>query len=246
MIQDLVVDEKEAPFLCLPLLNQNNVIGLFFVQYLKGSRKAKGKLNKNNVLEEAIAKQLSLSISNIKLRNLLESQAVHDPLTGLLNRRYIDHTLQRELYQAQRYSRPLSVIMIDIDYFKNINDTYGHKAGDTTLKETARLLQEKSRKEDIVCRFGGEEFLIVMQETTQKRALERADEIRKAVEGHSFSFNAGQTKKITISLGISAFPENGQSIEDLILRADQALYKAKKQGRNRVETAEPEALPLSV
>ncbi len=221
-------------YVCLPLINHDKVIGLLQIRYPNDSK----HFNKGMPsLEETLAKQLTLTLANIKLRELLKNQATRDPLTNLYNRRYLDEALPREIYQAKRYNHPLSVLMLDIDHFKTINDTYGHKAGDMVLKNVASVLQALSRKGDISCRYGGEEFLIVLQESTIKDAVKHAQKLRKEVAGLSFSWKGKDMKSIKISIGVASYPAHGEFSEDLIGAADEALYRAKNGGRNRVESA---------
>jgi diguanylate cyclase (GGDEF)-like protein len=227
--QNKFILEKEN-YLCIPLFNHDMILGLLQIQYPHETL--------GSSLEETLSKQLILTLANLKLRDLLKNQATRDPLTNLFNRRYLDESLPRELYQAKRYSRSLSIIMLDVDHFKTVNDTYGHKAGDMVLKEIGSLLQEKSRKGDIVCRFGGEEFLLVLQEASLEDATTRANQLREEISKLKFTWKESALKHITISLGVSSFPEHGEAAEELISIADEALYLAKEAGRNRVEVGE--------
>ncbi len=212
----------------IPLFDKDKILGIFIIN-------AEDSENLPQNLIETLINQIKPALANIKLRELLKSQATRDPLTNLFNRRYLDESLPRELYQAKRYMRDLSLLMIDIDHFKKINDTFGHKGGDKVLKGIANLLETKSRKGDIVCRFGGEEFLIVLQETSSENALKRATQIKDEVSTLQFSTIGEDLKHVTVSIGISSFPGDGDTMEDLILIADQSLYRAKANGRNRVE-----------
>jgi polar amino acid transport system substrate-binding protein len=151
-------------------------------------------------------------------------------LTGIYNRQRMDHLLTIEVYRAQRYQRPLAVIMVDIDHFKDVNDSYGHDAGDRMLQEIAVLLAHSTRETDFVGRWGGEEFLIVSPETNLKEAVRLAERLRQQIAGHSFK----EVGHKTISLGVAEFRE-GDSREDFLKRSDIALYKAKQNGRDRVE-----------
>ena len=168
------------------------------------------------------------------LQEQLRKQAMHDSLTGLFNRRYLDEMLERELSRARREGPPLTVMMLDIDYFKKLNDTYGHQAGDEVLRRLADLLRQNSRAEDIPCRYGGEEFLLVLPNMGREDALSRAEQWRHEFESMNIVF--GQvTMSSTVSIGIATFPEHGQTRDTLIEAADKALYAAKHKGRNRVE-----------
>ncbi len=168
------------------------------------------------------------------LQEQLRKQAIHDALTGLYNRRYLDEMLDRELARSRREGPPLTIIMLDIDHFKKLNDTYGHPAGDEVLKSLADLLLRNSRAEDIPCRYGGEEFLLVLPNMGRHDALARAEQWRHEFETMRIAF-ADITMRSTISIGIATFPEHGQTQSALIEAADKALYAAKHNGRNRVE-----------
>ena len=178
--------------------------------------------------------QLQAHVAEIeKLQIELREQAIRDPLTGLYNRRYLFESLSREVPRAVREGYPISIILLDIDHFKIINDTFGHDAGDKALRVLATQLKTLSRVEDIVCRYGGDEHLIVMHNTTADKALERADQLRKAIARRRVS-HAGKTFKFTVSFGVAVFPVYAATIEEVISAADYALYQSKKAGRNRV------------
>lgn len=171
------------------------------------------------------------------LKEDLREQAIRDPLTGLFNRRYLQETLPRELARAEREGRPLSVAMLDLDYFKQLNDAYGHLAGDAMLQQLAQVLTQLTRTGDIVTRYGGEEFVVVLPDSTSQTACQRAEEWRAAFE--RITEKAAQPlQQITLSVGIASYPQNGISAEELIHQADMALYRAKSSGRNRVAIAE--------
>ena len=159
-----------------------------------------------------------------------------DALTGLLNRYGLRRALQRELSEARRYARPLSCLLLDIDFFKVINDTHGHAAGDAALVQTARVLTETVRGSDVVCRYGGEEFLVLVPETDAQGAHALAEKIRLAVSAKLFG-DGGLGFPLTLSAGVAEL-RPGESGNDMIARADLALYQAKQRGRDRVETAE--------
>lgn len=182
-------------------------------------------------------------IEDICLRKEMEQQlrvtASHDPLTGLFNRSKLNTALDNELTRAIRYSRPLSLLMIDIDFFKRVNDDHGHLAGDKVLVELSKILDIATRSTDIVSRFGGEEFLLVLPELDHEQALQLADRIRRTVEAHAISYQQ-KTINITVSIGVATYPEHGSSIDELVSAADGAMYKAKKAGRNRIASAVPE------
>lgn len=179
-------------------------------------------------------RQLHARIEEIgRLQVALQELAVRDSLTGLYNRRYMDETLDREVSRARREGIPLSLVMLDIDYFKRVNDTYGHQVGDEALKMLASTLLADIRAEDVACRYGGEEFLILLPNMPLETAMMRAERWRQAVEELSVSLG-NFSITFTISLGVAAYPEHGKTPDDLTRCADQALYRAKNDGRNRV------------
>lgn len=170
------------------------------------------------------------------LQEKLSEQAHRDPLTGLYNRRYLDDTLARELARCQREGLPLSLMLIDLDHFKQINDTYGHLAGDEVLKQLAAMLSAQARTSDVVCRFGGEEFLLLLPNMTQAAALERAEQWRTEFAAHSIRFGEFRMQA-TLSIGVASYPGHGTTPQALTRSADDALYRAKTAGRNRVMLA---------
>ena len=167
------------------------------------------------------------------LQSQLREQAIRDPLTNLFNRRYLDDTLERELARATREVYPLCIVMMDIDHFKDVNDEHGHEAGDVVLKTLAQTVISQSRQGDFVCRYGGEEFVLVMPNIGISVAKERANNLHKFITEQVVHYR-GKNLKIKISMGISWFPSHGETKEDLLRAADQALYTAKRMGRNRV------------
>ena len=167
------------------------------------------------------------------LKETLQEQAIRDPLTGLHNRRYLDETLAHEVARAKRENYPISIMLIDIDRFKNFNDTYGHSTGDEVLKSLSRLLVESIRQGDIACRYGGEEFLIVMVSTHETDVERRAEKIRHDFNELRTRFE-NQELSATVSIGVSYYPRHGTEIQQVIKNADAAMYQAKQKGRNRV------------
>ncbi len=181
--------------------------------------------------------RISLTLHNLQLRHSLLQQAIKDPLTNLYNRRYLDETLKRELERAKRNEQPLSIIVADIDYFKQINDQFGHDAGDEVLKALGELLSTSFRIQDIACRYGGEEFVIVLPDTHSDDALKRAETLRENVKQIKLHLADSTLELFTISIGVSAFPHHGETAQLLIKHADTAMYRAKESGRDRVEMA---------
>ncbi len=180
----------------------------------------------------AVAERVSLALANLRLRELLRNQSIRDPLTGLYNRRYLEESLNRELHRANRTSRNVSVVMLDLDHFKHFNDTFGHQVGDILLKEVAGVIKSRVRAGDLACRYGGEEFALIIAEVDTEGAHKCVESIREAIK-HLSLHNRGQTLgTITVSAGIATYPAHGDNSEDLIRAADEALYQAKKAGRD--------------
>ncbi len=201
----------------------------------------KNLLQENNVELAHLNEQLQQEISKRKeAEQELLFQAIRDPLTGLFNRRYLEESLEREISKAKRHKTPLGVIMLDADHFKNFNDTHGHLAGDIVLRNLSELLIKYSRKEDIACRYGGEEFVLVLPGTSMDVAKQRAEDIRHNVEsGKQIKYHSKLLPNVTISLGVAVLPEHGENTDDLLTAADKALYRAKENGRNKVVVGRP-------
>ena len=167
------------------------------------------------------------------LQERLLEQAIHDVLTGLFNRRYLEESLEREIASAERGHYPIGIIMLDLDHFKKVNDTYGHKGGDLVLQAVGKVLREATRRMDTACRLGGEEFVVVMPGATLEDTFQRAENLRQKIEALQVDYN-GKNMRVTTSIGVSAYPEYGQTMDELLHRADEALYMAKNSGRNMV------------
>ncbi|MHB9074214.1 MAG: diguanylate cyclase [Desulfobaccales bacterium] len=234
-------------YLCVPLVAQGETLG---VLHLESGPRPEGQAAEVVVPKEqlalTVAEDMALALANLKLRETLRSQAIRDPLTGLFNRRYMEETLDRELKRSTRTGSPLAVIMMDLDHFKDYNDTFGHNAGDELLSALGNLVKSEIRGEDIACRYGGEEFLLIIPGTSMEVALERAELLRLAVKEMHVPYQG--LKPITLSLGVAVYPAHGSTGLDLILAADTALYQAKRAGRDRVIAAadpgEPKATPI--
>lgn len=173
-----------------------------------------------------------------ELREQLAERAVTDPLTGLPNRRYLDEYLEAELARIRRYGGQCALTLIDVDNFKNYNDTLGHLAGDDVLRSLADVLQHHLRVSDVAARYGGEEFAVMMVNIDRGQAVEAAERLRNVIEDHTFAREEIQPSgNLTVSLGVAACPEDGDMAEELMREADQALYRAKREGKNRVHAA---------
>jgi diguanylate cyclase (GGDEF)-like protein len=183
------------------------------------------------------SQRLATALFTIRLRESLREQSIRDPLTGLYNRRFLEESLSREIFRAQRSGFMIACLMLDLDHFKQFNDLYGHDAGDAVLQEIARTLQKSVRREDIVCRYGGEEFAIIMPVASKEIAIKRAEIILDRVRHLEINYRRNLFQKLSLSIGLAFFPTNGHSAEEVLQAADMALLEAKKTGRDRLVIA---------
>lgn len=222
--------ESEDTCLCVPLVSQGETLAVLHLREARSERLTEDVQR----LASALAEQLSLAVGNLRLQETLRSGSERDPLTELYNRRHLEISLHRELARAQRHGFPLSLVMLDVDHFKAFNDSNGHDAGDEVLRSVAHVLKRHTRAEDVACRYGGEEFVIVLTDCAVDDAYSKGEAIREAIaQLHVFSHGIA-LPRITASLGIACYPEDGERMEDLIAGADAALYRAKSTGRNRI------------
>ena len=228
-----------AAYMCTPMTVFGETIGVLQVDI----EDIEDRVTLNNKPEritdlERISRlagdEIGTAIEELKLRASLRTQSTRDPLTSLFNRRYFTETLERELNRANQASRPLALLMLDLDHFKQFNDAHGHAGGDKVLREFAKVLKATVRGGDVACRYGGEEFAIIMPDCPPASALQRAEDIRAAVEQIASDFHGATISGITVSVGAACFPNDAESVELLVSRADAALYAAKMSGRNRV------------
>jgi len=224
---------------CMPLVAHGERLGTIVLRGCSGSNPCE----QSDTYEHArsmlasFAGSVALAMSNMQLRETLREQALRDPLTGLYNRRILEEGLAREIARAERDSTPLVLGFVDIDHFKDFNDTYGHEAGDYVLKEVGGYLAEHTRAGDLVSRYGGEEFVTVWPGADLASAAARAESLRKGVEALHLEFNGESLRSVTLSIGIALLGEHGESADTLLAVADAALYEAKGDGRNRVVVA---------
>jgi diguanylate cyclase (GGDEF)-like protein len=232
--------ESRLPSLCTPLMAHGETLGILcLVTEPSGLVGTPVSISEFNVqLAVSVAEHAALSFANLKLREKLRYQSIRDPLTGLFNRRFLDESLERELPNAIRKKRSLGIVMLDVDHFKRFNDTFGHDAGDTVLRELGDYLSKFIRQGDLACRYGGEEFTLVFPESSLEDTRRRAEELRISFEQLSIKHNDIVLGKVTLSLGVAALPEHGTTAVELLAAADGALFKAKEEGRNRVLIAE--------
>jgi diguanylate cyclase (GGDEF)-like protein len=226
--------------LCVPMVAQGTALGVLTIDdasFCDGhpeSYRCERKLK----LAHTLTEQISLAFANLKLRETLKYQSVRDPLTGLFNRRHMEEMLDLELCRAARTRTPVALLMIDIDHFKRFNDTFSHEAGDLVLREFGQLLRLQIRGGDVACRYGGEEFLLIMAETDVQSARQRAEALRERIAALQVRYRGESLRRITVSIGVAAFPAHGSSAGQMISVADGALYRAKREGRDRVVVAE--------
>ena len=220
--------------ICLPLTAQGQSLGVLCLAK-QASATNGDNFHDGGELEfyEATSENLALAIANLQLQEKLSHQALRDSLTGLYNRRYLLDALARELDRASAYNNAVSVVMIDIDYFKRFNDSFGHAAGDAVLARLGTALREGTLPDDIPARFGGEEFTLVLPNTPAELAYSRMETLRQKIEDLTISHVGNLLPHVTISVGIATFPHHGVDGETLIESADQALYQSKRDGRNR-------------
>jgi diguanylate cyclase (GGDEF)-like protein len=214
---------------------KGDILGLLHLKnVLKPGNEGQAEIADLKQMALTLSEYLSLSIANVKLSESLSMQSIQDGQTGLYNRRFMEESLQREITRAARKQTSIGLIMGDIDHFKKFNDVYGHAAGDKIILQLGKLLKEKFRGSDIACRYGGEEFLIILPESSLKDTIKRADGLREDIKKMEIVFQDQILGTITMSMGVAAYPGNGIRMEELLRVADTALYKAKQEGRDRV------------
>lgn len=223
-------------YICLPLVAHGEAIGMVYVECISSGIAAMVDANLRAL--QQMVELASIRIAGLNLRTILEHQSIRDSLTNLFNRRFMEIALDRELRRAVRHEKALAVLMLDLDHFKLLNDTYGHEAGDVVLREIAGVMRQAVRSEDTVCRYGGEEFVAILPELGPEEALSRAESIRHLVSELRIYHRGESLREVTISIGVAVYPYNGESPEQLLSVADRALYEAKHLGRNRVVLAE--------
>jgi diguanylate cyclase (GGDEF)-like protein len=226
-------------YLCTPILAQGETLGTVHFQ---ATDEAPTLDPSELSFKTTFAGQVGLSLANIRLREALRTQSIRDALTGLYNRRYLEETLDREVRRAARAAQSLGLLMIDLDHFKTFNDTYGHDAGDAVLRETAQFLAKGIRAEDFVCRFGGEEFVVILPTADQDASQARAERLRSKMRELTVMHQGRTLGIITISVGVASFPQHGTSPKELMAAADAALYEAKRLGRDQVAVALAQAV----
>jgi len=185
----------------------------------------------------AMADFIALALVNIQLRDTLKQEATRDSLSGLFNRRYMEETMNREISRASRYGNPLGIIMLDLDHFKRFNNNFGHEAGDLVIQKLGNYLQNSIRKEDIACRYGGEEFTLILPGASLEVTKKRAEMLRQEIEKLKINYHGTTLNNITVSQGVAVYPDHGQTGDAVLRAADHALYRAKRAGRKQVKLA---------
>lgn len=226
--------------LCVPMSARGNTIGLLHLIEPHGGSAQKAQLTAaKQSLAVAVAEQTSLALANLDLRDTLRLQALRDPLTGLLNRRFVEEWIEREIALTDNSGRSFGVIMLDLDHFKQVNDVHGHDAGDQLLKAVADAIKASLRPTDLPCRYGGEEFLVLMADIDPTVLTARAEQIRVQVAAVQTEIRGRKLASPTVSGGLALYPEHGIDAAAIIHAADAALYEAKRTGRDRVLWAGP-------
>lgn len=222
-------------YLCVPLTAHGETLGIITIECPSAEVAALLEMRETSV--SSVGEMAALAIAGLHLRHRLESQSIRDGMTGLFNRSFMEIALEREINRAGRQGKQIAVMMLDIDHFKEFNDTFGHEAGDIVLREVAEAMRLGVRSEDIVCRYGGEEFVIILPEIVTRAAIERAELLRRMVSDLALRYRGQPLRQVTISIGVAMFPDNSDTPEELLRSADHAMYAAKHKGRNRVVQA---------
>ncbi len=224
-------------YVCSPLATQGELHGLL---HLHGAAAQPGQdmspdhENDRRQLLHSASEHIALAVANLKLQDHLRQQSIRDVLTGLYNRRHMEDALRKEMSRSNRSKKPFGVIMIDVDHFKKFNDNHGHQAGDALLRGLGAFLQSHVRGEDIACRYGGEEFILILPGAYPEGAAIRAEEIRAGVEQNfKVPYDDGFLPQVTISLGVAVYPIHAAKVDEVVKAADAALYQSKQDGRNR-------------
>jgi diguanylate cyclase (GGDEF)-like protein len=224
--------------ICAPLVAEGEALGVLHLQLrhvVPGQGAA--SLADRERLVRAVAEQLELALANFRLRETLREQSAHDQLTGLFNRRYMEESLVRELRRATREKYSLGLLMMDLDHFKDLNDGFGHSAGDLMLRTVGGYLGTAVRGDDIACRYGGEEFVVILPRASVEDTRRRAEALREGMKSLKLEPSGPPLPSVTMSIGVACAPIHGETREALIHAADVALYRAKAQGRDQVVVA---------
>ena len=226
-----VCSAKHCPYseqsLCVNLVDEQGTLGI--MNFITSQVVIGDELR---LIVANLAEQISFALSNLRLKDKLRSQAIRDPLTNLYNRRFMMEAFEPALHRAERHENHLAVLMIDLDHFKNFNDKFGHEVGDFVLKSIAEQFKNNLRLEDIACRYGGEEFIVICPDTNLRDGYVLAEKLIECINGLSLSYEKQSLGTITLSIGVAIYPNHAISTQQLIIQADKALYAAKNRGRN--------------
>ena len=220
--------------LCIPMMAQGEALGALSFQFIYTEQGDSTLTQARQRLAVSVAEHIALALSSLKLRETLHNQAIRDSLTGVFNRRYLVESLDRELHRAARAETTVGIIMLDLDHFKKFNDDYGHEIGDVVLHHFGRFLQTHIRGEDIAARYGGEEFMLILPDASLEETCHRAEQVREGIKHLVVQHEGKSYGNVSISVGVTSFPEHGVTVEELLRAADRALYRAKSEGRDRV------------
>lgn len=231
-----ITENGKKGYVCMPLAAQGETLGILHLCEPNAAEKPQWLAERQQILR-GVVDTLALALANLRLRETLRQQSIRDPNTSLFNRRYLEETSSRELRRMERSGQPLVIIMLDVDHFKQFNDTFGHEAGDLVLKQVAATLIEHARDSDVVSRYGGEEFALVMPGSSVQEGAERAEALRQAIRKLHLTHRGRTLGTVTASFGVAAYPEHGVGWAELTNAADHALYEAKGNGRDRVAIA---------
>lgn len=236
---DFTCDHAEPhdgrPYYCFPILAHGETVGLMHLRSAEGHERT---FRNNKKLARMCAEQISMAIANVRMRDQLHDQSVRDPLTGLFNRRHMTECLRKAINTSQNTGAPLSLIAVDVDHFKKFNDNHGHDAGDMILRAVGTALEKACDGDQVACRMGGEEFTLILPGTYDDDAISMAEQLRQSIEAISLRYGEKTLPTVTISLGVSHYPQHGSMPQELMRSADEALYEAKAKGRNQVQKAE--------
>ena len=225
-------NDEQSNIICIPLNAQGETLG---VMHIRRDNLEDSFDEADRKIAISLAEQISLAVANLQLRDNLRNQAIKDSLTGLFNRRYFSETAEKELARASKNKSTMSILMLDIDFFKKLNDLHGHDGGDAVLRMFGSLLNQITQNEYIACRVGGEEFVLLLSDTSVSEASLFANTLLQKIRDMKIVNNGHNIGPISASIGIACYPLDGDDINELVKLADQALYRAKENGRDRIE-----------
>jgi diguanylate cyclase (GGDEF)-like protein len=232
-----IKEELSAGYMCVPLMALGVTVGVLHLRLPPGGQPGLRFDENHQRLAVKLGENIAIPLNNLKLRDELRGQAIRDPLTRLFNRRYMEETLEREIRRASRHNTSVGIIMFDIDKMKPINDRFGHDAGDLVLRSLGRELLSLFRGEDVACRYGGDEFTIVLPEASLADVWRRAEQMRDTVKKLDLKYDGKQIGPLTLSIGVAAYPDHGQVTERVLLACDAASYASKSEGGDRIMMA---------